>query len=390
MSYFKFKADKLFDGYHFSNEDAVLVSEEDGTIEDIVLLKDAGDDIQYFSGILSPGFINCHCHLELSHMKGLVPKQTGMVDFVLHIVMERHVDENQIIEAMEKSANDMLLSGIVAVGDICNNTISIAAKKNENLYYHNFIEIAGFPPAAAAARFQSGVEMYRSFTAVNPAGSLIPHAPYSVSAELFGLINEFPENKIISIHNQESASEEEFIKNGIGDFLRMFQKMGIDISSFKASGKSSVQTWLPMFTKQQSIILVHNVTTTEEDIAFILQQSAVNKQSVYFCLCPNANLYIHAELPDLKNLIKQDCRLVIGTDSLASNDKLCILEEIKTLLINFPGIKKETFLQWATINGALALGIDEKFGSFEKGKKPGVVLINDKGAVKSWSAKRIL
>ncbi len=122
--------------------------------------------------------------------------------------------------------------------------------------------------------------------------------------------------------------------------------MGIDISFFNQSKKSSLQTWLPYLNKKQSTILVHNVTTSAEDIKFAQLfpnesgQATINHQlsTLHFCLCPNANLYITDTLPNVNMLIENQCNIVLGTDSLASNHQLNIIEEIKTLSQHFPEI----------------------------------------------------
>jgi len=94
-------------------------------------------------------------------------------------------------------------------------------------------------------------------------------------------------------------------------------------------------------------------------------------------MCPNANLYINDQLPAIDLFIKHNCEIVLGTDSLASNHHLSILEEIKTIRERFPNIAADQLLQWATINGAKALQIDKLLGSFEPGKQPGVILCED-------------
>src|SRR4026207_1037266 len=103
MSYKKFRADQLFDGYHLLDDQQVLITTEEGVIENIVPINEAGDDVQQFSGILSPGFINCHCHLELSHMKGMINEGTGLTDFVFNVVTQRHLPEEEILNAIEKA-----------------------------------------------------------------------------------------------------------------------------------------------------------------------------------------------------------------------------------------------------------------------------------------------
>lgn len=385
-------------------EGNVLITDETGVVTEILALKDAGDNIEFFNGILSPGFINAHCHLELSHLKGLIPEKTGLVEFVFKVITERHFAEDQILAAIETAENEMLQNGIVAVGDICNNALTIPQKKKQRLQYHNFIEVSGFVPALAQARFDRSVtilEEYQSATKANDQYSIFntqrstlsPHAPYSVSPQLFELINNASTNNIITIHNQETIAEEEFIKNKTGDFLKLYEKMGIDITFFTATGKSSLQSWYSRLNKNQSTILVHNVTTSAEDIAFTKIQNLKSKIQNWFCLCPNANLYITNTLPDVNMFIQQQCNIVLGTDSLASNHQLSILEEIKTLQHNFPQLKLETTLQWATINGAKALQMDNRLGSFEKGKQPGVVLIEgveNLQVEKNTSSKRIL
>ena len=375
MQYRKFRADHIFTGKEILSSDNVLVTDATGLVVGIMGIADAGDGIEVFEGMLSPGFINCHCHLELSHLKGYIPERTGLVDFILKVVNERHFEEGIILQAIENAENEMWQNGIVAVGDICNNTLTIPQKLKRRLRYHNFIEASGFPPSVAGIRFQRSLDFYNAYKENFPNTTIVPHAPYSVSPEMFQLINEFPDNQLLTIHNQETAAEDELFKTGQGDFLSLYEKMGIDISFFKPSKKSSLQTFLPYLNKNQSIILVHNLTTSADDIEFKKLLTTNYKLQTFFCLCPNANLYITNALPDVEMLMKHNADIVLGTDSLASNHQLSIWEEIKTLQKNFPALELATLLQWATINGASALQMDNELGSFEKGKRPGVVLI---------------
>jgi aminodeoxyfutalosine deaminase len=412
--YRKFTADHIFTGHRLLPEDFVLITNKEGMVIDITEAINAGDDIEKFNGILSPGFINAHCHLELSHMKGYIPEKTGLIDFVLKVIFDRHSGEDEMLAAIETAENEMLQNGIVAVGDICNNTLTISQKNKRKLQYHNFIEATGFTAGVAESRFQRSADFYNQYKALFPASSIVPHAPYSVSPELFRLIDAFPNNNILTIHNQETAAENELFKYKQGDFIKMYEKMTIDVSSFNPSGKTSLQTYLPYLKKNQSLILVHNVCTSKDDIQFEKQTtddrqqtredsqpSTINyqlstsnlKPQTFYCLCPNANLYITDTLPDVNLLVQQQCNIVLGTDSLASNRQLSILEEMKTLQQNFPELEIQTLLQWATFNGAKALQLEDDLGSFDKGKKPGILLIekvNDLFLSTSSIAKRLL
>ncbi len=383
MSYNKFSATQLFDGYNFLPTGTVLITSAKGEIIDTVTSEDAGDDVQYFKGILSPGFINCHCHLELSHLKNTIPQKTGLVNFVQHVMSNRAASNEEKLAAMQSAENELYKTGIVAVGDICNTADTIPIKQHSKIHWHNFIEVSGFVEGAAQRRLQEMMDVASKLPIDNCQLTIVPHAPYSVSKKLFELLNILPNNNLISIHNQESEEENKLHKNKTGDFLELYKNFGIDISKFNSSGKTSLQTWLPYFTNNQRIILVHNTFTSEEDLNF---QIAHCPLPIVYCLCPNANLYIENALPPIDLLVENNCTIVLGTDSLASNTQLNMLEEIKTIQQYYPKIELQTLLQWATSNGAAALQMKEELGSFEKGKQPGIVLIEENFA----ESKRIL
>lgn len=359
------------------NSNKVLVVNTNKTIEAIVDKEDAGDDVQYFNGILSPGFINCHCHLELSHLKNKIPKHTGMVDFILGILNNRNNDLAFIEAAIEDAENEMLRNGIVAVGDICNTTHTIKQKQKGNLYYHNFIEVSGFVPTKAQERFEQGKTVYDEFIKHFPAiqNTIVPHAPYSVSEQLFDLIAQASANKISSIHNQESIDELNFFKDKTGNFLRLYKTLGVDISFFNPKYNSVLDYYLPKMNTSSKCIFVHNTLTNSNDIDYIKKQ-LVNTQ-FYFCICVIANGYINDILPSFQTLFNNKQNIVVGTDSLASNSSLNILHELQTIKKLCSNVSIEQLLQMATLNGAKALGIEDSFGSFEKGKKSGIVWIEN-------------
>ncbi len=379
MSYQKFKADYLFDGYQLLDHQNVLITDEHGKVIEIIDEKNAGDDIQLFYGILSPGFINCHCHLELSHMKGLIPEKTGLVDFVFSVVTQRHFPEDEILDAIATAEDEMIANGIVAVGDICNNTLTLHQKTKQRNIYYNFIEVSGWLPQVAQQRFERSKTCYDAFSRLQTPGSqlsLAPHAPYSVSNELWELMNPYFQNKTTTIHNQETSFEDNLFINGSGDFIRMYNKMNLDHSFFQPTGKSSLQSYANKLSNAKQVIFVHNTFTQKSDIEFLAAQSQHNQQ-FFYCLCVNANAYIENAFPPISLFLEHQCNMVIGTDSLASNWSLSILDEMKTIKKYHPNIAETELLKWATLNGAKALQMDNVLGSFKKGKRPGVVLIEN-------------
>ncbi|MBL7698448.1 MAG: amidohydrolase family protein [Chitinophagaceae bacterium] len=387
----KFSADRLFTGYTLLGADSVLVTDENGVVQDIVPIDTAGEGIEKYNGIICPGFVNCHCHLELSHMHDLVPRNSGMIKFLLAVMSGRQAEEEKVINAMQAADNAMKESGIVAVGDICNTADSIRVKSKSALLYHNFIEVTGFTAAKARSRFDQGAEMYAKFLERGmDRVSIVPHSPYSVSEELFELINAHQKGSLLSIHNQESIAETEFFTTGKGEMLELYKALGIDITHFVPSKESSLVRSIIKITGDHSLILVHNVNTSARDLKAI--HRGRNLPLLFWCLCPAANVYINNELPDVVLLKNYNCKIVVGTDSLASNDQLNILEELKILQERFGELSTAELLRWATLNGAEALRIDEKYGTFENGKQPGVVNISggENGSLAGTVSKRIL
>lgn len=373
MSYQKFLADHLFTGKEMLDQSVVVITDNQGNIHDLVSMAEAGDDVQSFQGTICPGFINAHCHLELSHMFNILPERTGLVDFLIGVFQQRHFPEETIASAIAAADKAMHEAGIVAIGDISNTPFTIQAKQASKLCYRNFIEVTGYVPGIAKQRFANIEQVYQAFANTLPHVSIVPHAPYSVSPELFHMINAHSKGKIISIHNQETAAEDELYQQASGDFFRLYETLGVDISFTKPYHQSSVQTYLPWLHDTAATLLVHNTCISEADLQFIKAQ----QQAIHYCCCINANLYIENKVPPIELLRKHEAQICLGTDSLASNHQLSIASEIKTIRQHFPQIPLAEVLQWATYNGAIALGFDDSLGSIEKGKQPGLLLIED-------------
>ncbi|GAA4098080.1 amidohydrolase family protein [Mucilaginibacter panaciglaebae] len=329
--------------------------------------------VEQLSGVIIPGFVNTHCHVELSHLHNKVSKGEGLVQFIKNLQSLRNTNQKEIEAAAIKADQDMYENGIVAVGDISNSNVTVPIKANSKIYYHTFVEAFGFIPENADATFEGALQLMDQFKA--QSCSITPHAPYSVSKELFKLIKKYcdsrPHKNLISIHNQESEDENKFYRYKLGNFNDLYEHFGIDISYFKPQARNSLQSILPLLTSKQKILMVHNTCTNLKDIYFIKRFD----RHINWCFCPNANLYIEGTLPKVDLFLEQGFNITLGTDSLASNDKLCILSEMRVLQESFPSLSLERLLKWATLNGAVLLGIDKEKGSIEPDKTPGLNLI---------------
>jgi cytosine/adenosine deaminase-related metal-dependent hydrolase len=329
-------------------------------------------NIEKYSGIITPGFVNAHCHLELSHLYGQISKHTKLIPFLQQVMAFKPPERNVMEAAMQGADRQMYESGIVAVGDISNTINSRKVKLASKIHYHTFVEILGFDPKSAAVSLNKGSTLKQEFQPLS--SSIVPHAPYSVSQDLFLAIQKLSDlnSNLFSIHNQESEEENHFYQKKEGEFIDFYKAMQREIDFFVPQASNSISSILPWLPQKERILFVHNTFTTQQDIALVKQYGL----DATWCLCPNANLYIENSLPKVELFRQSNFPIVLGTDSLASNDKLCILSEIKTLYQYYPSLDLNETLKWATLNGAKFLGIENKIGSLEIGKRPGLNLIS--------------
>ncbi len=353
----------------------VVVMDGD-TVLDILKREDVGStDIQKYHGIILPGFVNTHCHLELSHMKGLCPTGTSLIPFISNVVKLREFELGTIKEAIEEQDQKMFEAGIQAVGDISNKSYTVQQKEKSPIRYYTFVEMFDFLQDALR---ETTVENYSAVFAAHSSEngnkkSFVPHAPYSVSEGLFDFINKAnPEHVAISMHNQETWDENELFRTGKGGFVDFYKGFGFNLDDFKAIGKGSIYYALEHLKSKASNIFVHNTLSTKEDIMAAIEWS----DNMYWATCPNANLYIENRLPDYSSFMDCDASMTIGTDSIMSNWQLSIWEEIKIIKKYQSNVPLMELLNWGTINGAKALGYETEIGSIEKGKSPGLVHID--------------
>ena len=361
-------------------KNGILICKPDGTIVEIInnqgeLKEEPG--LEFYSGILVPGFVNTHCHLELSHLKGKVEEKTGIGEFIGKINTLRNEETENKEKAILIADRKMWAAGTAAVGDISNSILTIDTKLKSKIFYHTFIESFGFHPTRAERAFDYAQFVYSEFQENSLAASIVPHSPYSVSGPLFKKIKEnaLAKKSILTIHNQESKGEAQFFLDGSGPITNHIQNnLGIDISHWKPTGKSSITSILKFLPSENQLLLVHNTFTQKTDLDELKKNRSL--ENTFFTLCPNSNLYIENQLPPVSLFQNENLYICLGTDSLASNHQLSILSEMITLQQNSPKIELTELMIWATINGAKALGIEKNFGSFEPGKKPGINLIS--------------
>ncbi len=371
-------ADSIHDGFRFLPKGAALEVSDDGTV--VAVHESLGNmEAKHMEGILCPGFVNVHCHLELSHLKGCFEEGKGLIPFLQKVPLLRtKFSEGEKKQARLAAYDELVKNGVVAMGDIANVADTIDVRALDKLHVQTFVECIGFLDFNAAQRFQASKDVLEAFATQKGntkklRQTLVPHAPYSVSKTLFRLIDKEQEGSLTSIHNQESEEENLFYKSKQGKVRELLQGLGIDDKDFVPSGKNSLPTYIEWFSATHPMIFVHNTCSNRADI----QIAQKHFHQTFWCLCPNANLFLENKLPEVCMMMEENATLCLGTDSLASNHQLSIMNEMLVLKKHFTFLNWETLLQWATINGAKALQMEDELGSFELGKKPGILQITN-------------
>tara|TARA_B100001109_G_scaffold255824_1_gene261250 strand:+ start:16395 stop:17555 length:1161 start_codon:yes stop_codon:yes gene_type:complete len=363
-----FKTDLLYTALGKPIKNGMIRTDQEGKILEVgANLSVENSEVNYLEGALCPGFINTHCHLELSHLKNKIESGKGLISFIKGVQSQRKAEEEEIQEAILKADEEMWKAGIVAVGDISNGTTSFLQKQKSNIEYHTFVELFGFDPAKATEVWTRGQKVQATAIAMGLSASLVPHSPYSVSKPLFQLLKAEKDNAPICIHNQENEAENELYQNGTGAFRKMLESFGLPLEHIKGMQQNSLPAYLPLLPDSKPLLLVHNTFSNQADIT-----SAKNlHKQLYWCLCPRANQYIENRLANVPLFMQENLKCTLGTDSLASNYGLSILEEMKCIQAHFPEIELEQLIEWGCKNGADFLGKNQ-LGSFEAGKKPGI------------------
>lgn len=370
----------------------IIETDSDGKILNI---RDTGGKpveeagLEFYPGIIIPGMVNAHCHLEFSFLGGLIPKLTGITGFIQAISKNRSTDPERINKAAARADLKMFREGVSGAGDISNSAITLSVKQKSSIKYHTFIEVFGLDQAVTTAGFDQALRIAHEFDNAGLTCSITPHAPYSVGMDLWGqLSRERTRTGRISIHHDESRAERELLVNRTGIMADHFRNLGFDLSLL-ADEASDIFMLLGKYLPESDWILVHNTVTDP------LTPGIGDRERVFWVLCPRSNLYIENKIPDIVRFAKSGLTICLGTDSLASNHGLSVLDEMKTILEYAPRLSFDTVLKWATINGAAALGMDNMLGTIEPGKNPGLVNIplfdwkNNKLRVDSRSARLI-
>lgn len=349
--------------------------DEDGTI---VRTGQCGDGDEVMKGALVPGFVNAHCHLELSHLHKKFRKGTGMAGFIDQINALRDWASDDVKTELVREWMDKLWKdGVSAVADISNDASSFPVKQSSPIYTRTFLEVFGTEPEDCEGVMESVMKLQATSEEYGIDAAPTPHSCYTMSPQLLSASSAAGlESGFLSYHSQESQEEEDLLISGTGAMAENRRRAGM--STPPVTGESSLKYFIDRLADvkpaphKEHILLVHNVTLKQDDI-----DAAKNAfENVYWAICPLSNIFIHDALPPVPLMRENGLKICLGTDSLSSNDDLDMMAELVCLHENFSDVPMAELFRWASRNGAEFLGKENVLGSFEEGRRPGIVLVN--------------
>lgn len=385
----------------------VTISDE-GVIVEVAECEhiDSQAGVEFYPGILVPGFVNAHCHLELSHMHGVIPPGGGFTAFARGMASaaaarraaERRGKTAPFGESLPAAAAEsgpssaarfwdakLWSEGVAAAGDVCNGATTFELKGRSRIKYHNFCELFGLGADPAKVFALRGEAIRGGLQA-----SVTPHSTYSLASDAFRAVaggadaiareteaavgrakNDIAHPPApLSIHFMESEAEAELFRRR-GPLWEWYAQRGLapDFLDY-GSPAERLTAQVPATTP---VMLIHNCVATRRDIDIVMGHFTA---SVTWVVCARSNRHISDLTPPIGLLRASGLRIAVGTDSLASNDDLSMMGELAALAALPDAPPLAELLRWATVGGAAALGMDDTLGTIEVGKSPGLVLLS--------------
>lgn len=315
-------------------------------------------------GVLLPGLVNAHCHLELSHLAGLRPGDGGFVPWVESVVASRGRFADEDVRSATASAIRFLEErGTVAVGDVANALGHLDLLAASRLSAVVFLELLAWDPAKAKSVLSWAEGRLAAVAPTLRPGlevRLAAHAPHSVSPALFGLL--VGRGGPAALHLAESPDETAFLAGGGGAWPAFLERRGLGQVAFASPGLSPVRYADRLGVLHEHLVAAHGVQVDAVDREILARRGA------HVVLCPRSNRHLGVGAADVPALLASGVRLALGTDSLASAETLDVLDDAVLLHRQLPRIDAAVLVRMATLGGAEALGFDD-LGAIAPGKR---------------------
>ena len=359
-----------------------------GTREQVLHRFPASEIRDLGEAVLLPGFVNAHSHLELTAMRGFLDEEEqNFFGWLRKLTTARHgMRADDLYLSAAWGACEAARAGITCLGDSSDSAAtSMAALKSVGLRGIVFQESFGPDPRLAVENFQSlqqKVSNLRRLETATVRAGVSPHAPYTVCGPQLEMIAEFSiaEQLPLMMHAAESKSEEMLLRDGTGPFAEGLTRRAI---AWQAPNTSTIKHLEKHRILEAKPLLAHCINVDDGDLQLLKESGGK------IAHCPRSNAKLgHGRAP-LKNFLKHEVTLGLGTDSVASNNSADVLAEARFAILSarndgspdeLSRLSTDTGLRLATVGGAAALGLSGQIGELKEGMQADFVAVSFAGA----------
>ena len=378
MTHRAFHADAVLPGDAAPIADGAVVVDASGIVVEVgpaasVLPRHAGVRVERIRGVVFPGLVNAHTHLELSGLRGKVAGGAGFVPWLQRLLTtrgeERPEDDGEAIDA---AVAELVAAGTAAVGDVSNSLATVGALARAGLAGSVFHEVFGLAREAAMARVETLERGLDEVAAGWPSRDLVyapsPHTLFTTHPDAVRAVLALARRLGVraSLHLAEHPAERAFLATRTGPMATLAASMAEALAAFPVPATDPVRAARALGALGPDVLAVHLADARPDELALVAESGAP------VVACPRSNLFIEVRLPPMPAMLAAGIVPALGTDSLASNASLDVLAEARALTDRFPAIAARTLLEMATTAGARALGRAD-LGRIAPGARPGLV-----------------
>lgn len=344
-----------------------LLNPDQSPLENVELVEHCGriveirslavSDRSILPVILIPALVNAHTHLEFSSLSEPIRPALPFQDWITAVIQWRRDADTGGRQSIRQGLMESQQGGVTAIGEITTTHPISADDVSRGSSVVSFREIIGLQPERIPELSCLAEEHLRRFTTAEKHASVVggisPHAPYSVHPDLFESLIEsaINYNAVVAVHLAETRDEIELLHEGSGAFVGFLKRLDLwDSATFP--GGRSIRDFLEQLARAPRALAVHGNYFSNEDIQYLAKQP--NVATVF---CPRTHAFFGHTPHPIAHLMAKNARVVLGTDSRASNPDLSLWKELQFVAVRFPDISIPRLLAMATIDAADALGL---------------------------------